>query len=138
MSDNLWEEDILDEVRRLSGISVPSQESDQAEKLGLVSAESSTSSRLLGRKTLAGMLSEALCSRARVVSERARASKKGDVYGGISSACDSERGRPAGRNLADEPLSKESKPEDSTEDEVPFARRAREEGKNFRGGKCDG
>ena len=49
------------------------------------------------------MLSEALCSRARKVSERK-----------------------VNPNVAVE------------EDEVPFARRAREEGKDFRGGKNDG
>jgi len=60
---------------------------------------------LLGRRTLAGMLSEALCSRARRVSER------------------------RGKSFADD--------DGDVEDEIPFARRAREQGKSFKGGKID-
>ena len=61
-----------------------------------------TTASLVGRRTLAGMLSEALCSRARRVSER--------------------RPRTGAKDA----------------DEVPFARRAREQGRAFRGGKVDG
>jgi len=57
------------------------------------------------------MLSEALCSRARRVAER-----------GTSGS---------GRRGALEVVGEEV-------DEVPFARRAREEGKRFKGGKVDG
>jgi len=85
LSDNLWDEDVLDEVVRFR-------------KSFLVDSETSP---LLRRRALAGMLSEALCSRARRVSER----KHIDV---------------------------------SVEDEVPFARRAREVGRPFKGGKNDG
>ena len=94
-------------------------------------------STLLGRKTLAAMLSEALCSRARMVSERARAAKQGDVFGEISTSCDSDRGRSTERVINGD-ISPKVNPEDPVEDEVPFARRAREEGKTFCGGKCDG
>jgi hypothetical protein len=74
------------------------------------------SNSLLGRRTLAGMLSEALCSRARRVSERRpRNSTPKSKFG-----CDPKAVLPA------------------LEDEVPFARRAREQGKVFRGGKVDG
>ncbi|KZV63038.1 hypothetical protein PENSPDRAFT_657624 [Peniophora sp. CONT] len=85
LSDNLWDEDVLDEVIRFrrASISPPG-----------VGAK-------VGRRALAGMLSEALCSRARKVSE-ARAS------------------RPS-----------------SPSSEIPFARRAREEGRSFAGGKTD-
>lgn len=68
------------------------------------SSSKESSEGTLKRKTLAGMLSEALCSRARRVSERKSPSLP---------------------------------PSSSEEDEVPFARRAREAGKRFSGGKND-
>jgi hypothetical protein len=94
LSDNLWDEDILDEVLHF--------------RRSFLDSTTSASERLLRRRTLAGMLSEALCSRARRVSEMV--------------------GRPAlaGAQVAD------------INDEVPFARRAREQGRSFRGGKNDG
>jgi hypothetical protein len=93
LSDNLWDEDVLDEVARFrkSFLGHDLVDSDTTSPL-------SASERVLRRRTLAGMLSEALCSRARRVSER----------------------------------------REELEDEVPFARRAREAGKMFRGGKNDG
>lgn len=60
------------------------------------------------------MLSEALCSRARKVSEAKSGKSKSKV------GCEAKQ---EGAGL---------------EDEVPFARRAREEGRQFRGGKTDG
>ncbi|KAF7986804.1 hypothetical protein HWV62_20434 [Athelia sp. TMB] len=93
LSDNLWDEDVLDEVVRMRRSFLPA--APAAEDAGEVG--------LLGRRTLAGMLSEALCSRARRVSER----------------------RPSKSTL------------DEKDDEVPFARRAREQGRAFRGGKVD-
>ncbi|KAH8111617.1 hypothetical protein DFH11DRAFT_590725 [Phellopilus nigrolimitatus] len=120
MSDNLWEEDVLDEVRRFVAIHRPLAASDPVE-----ASEENKGSRdgirkeevsLLGRRTLAGMLSEALCSRARGVSEQAR----------------------GGRQCASATPSPEDVAKDVKDaEEVPFARRAREEGKSFRGGKCD-
>jgi hypothetical protein len=122
LSDNLWDEDVLDEVVRFkktflddSATVVPKEESEE-EDSGY-SSESSTCSTLravaietesttmtttttLKRKSLAGMLSEALCSRARRVSERSSSFSSDD-------------------------------------DEIPFARRAREVGKRFCGGKND-
>lgn len=97
LTDNLWDEDILDEVLRFRQSFMASD------------AESDGTS-LLRRSTLAGMLSEALCSRARYVSE-----KKG-----------TRRGQRTGETTAEE------------EDEIPFARRAREQGRYFDGGKPDG
>lgn len=93
LSDNLWDEDVLDEVARFrkSFLGHDLVDSDTTSPL-------SASERVLRRRTLAGMLSEALCSRARRVSER----------------------------------------REELGDEVPFARRAREAGKMFRGGKNDG
>ena len=131
MSDNLWEEDVLDEVKRLVGIHMAGQAGKETSK------DATMGSTLLGRKTLAAMLSEALCSRARMVSERARAAKQGDVFGEISTSCDSDRGRSTERVINGD-ISPKVNPEDPVEDEVPFARRAREEGKTFCGGKCDG
>jgi len=68
---------------------------------------------LLGRRSIAGMLSEALCSRARRVAERGHKSTQPEaakLFGVL---------------------------EEDPSDEVPFARRAREEGKKFKGGKVD-
>lgn len=135
MSDNLWEEDVLDEVKRFAGMHLPSQESsavdaglDAGVDSGYSSSSSDGESGLLGRRTLAGLLSEALCSRARRVSEQARAFRDGAACGGISSS------KPKAQNTAQgEPSNG-----DSNAEEVPFARRAREEGKSFRGGKSDG
>ncbi|KAG9312609.1 hypothetical protein JVU11DRAFT_7006 [Chiua virens] len=91
LSDNLWDSEVLDEVVRFK-------------RSFLKDTEQGTGKGLLCRRTLAGMLSEALCSRARRVSERK----------GFSADDDGE-----------------------VEDEIPFARRAREQGKSFRGGKID-
>ncbi|KAF9005247.1 hypothetical protein BDQ17DRAFT_1304564 [Cyathus striatus] len=101
LSDNLWDEDVLDEVARFrQGFLASSSESESAR----TDEAAKAADRLLRRKTLAGMLSEALCSRARSISERKSA-----------------------RSCAD----------GESEDEVPFARRAREVGKIFKGGKND-
>lgn len=78
---------------------------------------SSSTTSLLGRRTLAGMLSEALCSRARRVSERRPRSTTNSKF-----SCD-----PAELDVAA-----------LRDEEVPFARRAREQGRVFRGGKVDG
>jgi len=91
LSDNLWDEEVLDEVVRF--------------KRSFLKDGGGKGQGLLGRRTLAGMLSEALCSRARRVSER------------------------KGKNFADD--------DGEVEDEIPFARRAREQGKTFKGGKID-
>jgi len=100
LSDNLWDEEVLEEVVRVKDVLLKHSTSDGA-SLG----------QLLARRSLAGMLSEALCSRARRVAER-----------GLSGS---------GRRGALEVVGEEV-------DEVPFARRAREEGKRFKGGKVDG
>ncbi|KIK98394.1 hypothetical protein PAXRUDRAFT_134278 [Paxillus rubicundulus Ve08.2h10] len=92
LSDNLWDAEVLDEVVRFKRSFLKDKERGKGQGL-------------LGRRTLAGMLSEALCSRARRVSER------------------------KGKNYPDD--------DGDVEDEVPFARRAREQGKTFRGGKID-
>ncbi|KAJ3480079.1 hypothetical protein NLI96_g8609 [Meripilus lineatus] len=122
LSDNLWDEDILDEVVRFKRSFMPPSDSSSP-------ASSSSSSSgvakegILGRRTLAGMLSEALCSRARAVSERrGKSSSTTAAAMRVSASAPSEG--PAGI------LSGE-------EDEVPFARRAREQGRAFRGGKLD-
>ncbi|EKM77252.1 hypothetical protein AGABI1DRAFT_108357 [Agaricus bisporus var. burnettii JB137-S8] len=135
LSDNLWDEDVLDEVVRFkktfldtmedpttatTATTLPKEKEEEEEEDSGYSSESSTCSTLrptttttaesnstttttttLKRKSLAGMLSEALCSRARRVSER-------------SSSLDEDE-----------------------EDEIPFGRRAREIGKRFCGGKDD-
>ncbi|KAJ7777203.1 hypothetical protein B0H16DRAFT_1226242, partial [Mycena metata] len=101
LSDNLWDEDVLEEVGRVgrawAGSDSGSASSSDTAVAGVDSAR-------LRRRTLAGMLSEALCSRARRVATR-------------------RAGREGGRRC--------------DEDDTPFARRARETGKVYRGGKND-
>ena len=95
LSDNLWDEEVLDEVARFRRTFLASPANGSQ----------------LPRRTLAGMLSEALCSRARAVSQRR--SKTTPTTEPMT-------------NLSD------------VIDEIPFARRAREEGRPFSGGKPDG
>ena len=90
LSDNLWDEDVLDEVVRFRRPFLA--DGSWAAPHGVTG--------VFGRSTLAAMLSEALCSRARRAAEK-------------RAACGPEQ-------------------------EVPFARRARELGKSFQGGKPDG
>lgn len=137
LSDNLWDEDVLDEVVRFKKTFLDSTSTSMAhqeveeEDSGYSSSSSTSSTTIttatstgvepgpegtLKRKTLAGMLSEALCSRARRVSER-KAS--------FSSSS------PLPRPVVDQQHNTKD------EDEVPFARRAREAGKRFYGGKND-
>lgn len=115
LSDNLWDEEVLDEVvkfrRSFLGVSQQEVESKATAKNG-------EKDRILRRKALAGMLSEALCSRARKVAERRWSPKSNEVS-----------------PSADGIFSSFSREES---DEVPFARRAREAGRVFRGGKQDG
>jgi len=98
LSDNLWDEDVLDEVVRF--------------RRTFLASPLASSSRL-PRRTLAGMLSEALCSRARDVSQRR--SNMASIAGTVSMSMVSD-----------------------TDDEIPFSRRAHEEGRPFTGGKPDG
>ena len=100
LSDNLWDEEVLEEVVRVKDVLLKHSTSNGA-SLG----------QLLARRSLSGMLSEALCSRARRVAERGS----------------SGSGRRGPLEVVGEEV-----------DEVPFARRAREEGKRFKGGKVDG
>ena len=100
LSDNLWDEEVLEEVVRVKDVLLKHSNSDGV-SLG----------QLLARRSLAGMLSEALCSKARRVAEKGSSG--------------------SGRRGALEVVGEEA-------DEVPFARRAREEGKRFKGGKVDG
>ncbi|EKM51268.1 uncharacterized protein PHACADRAFT_213128 [Phanerochaete carnosa HHB-10118-sp] len=104
LSDNLWDEDILDEVVRFrrSFMSAPPPAS---------ASGAAMNNGLLRRSTLAGMLSEALCSRARCVSER--------------------------KGLRRAPAAATRPVPINAEDEIPFARRAREQGRWFDGGKPD-
>ncbi|OCB87581.1 hypothetical protein A7U60_g5284 [Sanghuangporus baumii] len=126
VSDNCWEEDVLDEVRRAI----------EVHRRPLGRDSSTDTSGLLGRRTLAGMLSEALCSRARQMSlqthhprcaaRRAAAEGTGIV---VSPAVTAEKRRSGN----DSKVPQEALPLE----ELPFERRAREEGRSFRGGKSD-
>ena len=165
MSDNLWEEDVLDEVGRFVG-------SGSGSSAGIEHGMGK-GAMMASRRSLAAMISEALCSRARRVSERARGCKEGTVCGGFntktSSAdsatpapstsvpslsgasndsagakCNGEEGtitstRQESQTVTETEVERGREVEVEVEDEeVPFARRAREEGKRFKGGgKCD-
>jgi len=107
LSDNLWDEEVLDEVIRFRRSFL-----NKDSALDLLGAPSVAAPGLLGRRTLAGMLSEALCSRARRVSERP---PKSFYNSGSHSLGDTT----------------------SERDDTPFARKAREQGKCFSGGKSD-
>jgi protein phosphatase PTC7 len=97
LSDNLWDEDVLDEVVRFRHTFL---------------APNVTSGSQLPRRALAGMLSEALCSRARNVSQRRF--KMTSAAGTFETIFEANG-------------------------EIPFGRRAREEGRLFNaGGKLDG
>jgi len=138
LSDNLWDEDVLDEVVRfrksfLDSTSVGGSDTSKSDMVvsndsGYSSIEdnapssshssgdskltTTTTTTMLKRKTLAGMLSEALCSRAKRVSEH--------------------------KTFYHSPAATSSLEDVDTEvDEIPFARRAREVGKRFIGGKKD-
>lgn len=113
LSDNLWDEDVLDEVVKFRHSFLESAKPQSAEAASI----KNDSDQVLRRKALAGMLSEALCSRARKVSEQRSPKSSGTSTpaDGIFSAFSQE-----------------------VPDEVPFARRAREAGRVFRGGKQDG
>ncbi|KIY44739.1 hypothetical protein FISHEDRAFT_50948, partial [Fistulina hepatica ATCC 64428] len=110
LSDNLWDEDILDEVVRFQrsflgkATEHPSGEAASAAAPATIPVLGSGGD-ILRRRTLAGMLSEALCSRAR------RASLVCSTEGKLVGSADAQ--------------------------EVPFARRARENGRAFSGGKRD-
>ncbi|KAI9435873.1 phosphatase 2C-like domain-containing protein [Russula earlei] len=95
LSDNLWDEEVLDEVVRFRRSFLASPVANGSQ---------------LPRRTLAGMLSEALCSRARKISQRRFKMTPTEETVPIPSEAD---------------------------DEIPFARRAREEGRLFSGGKPD-
>ncbi|TFK35859.1 hypothetical protein BDQ12DRAFT_266453 [Crucibulum laeve] len=174
LSDNLWDEDVLDEVVRFrrgyldeqcaastSGSSATSSRSDKG-PLESNKGVSSAAEQLLKRRTLAGMLSEALCSRARRVSERRGVSTRSTSSSLSSSpivssplassipisSCLSSKASlstsSASSATTTPPISVTSATSsastaqiDAYEDEVPFARRAREVGKVFRGGKND-
>ncbi|KAH9959342.1 phosphatase 2C-like domain-containing protein [Russula dissimulans] len=95
LSDNLWDEEVLDEVVRFRRTFLASPLANGSQ---------------LPRRTLAGMLSEALCSRARKVSQRR--SKMTSTAESLPTLLEAD-------------------------DEIPFGRRACEEGRLFSGGKPD-
>ena len=77
------------------------------------------------RSTLAGMLSEALCSRAKRVSETRGARRSVHSQQGKTQTQEGQGEKKSGAGA-------------QVELDVPFARRAREQGKLFEGGKPDG
>ena len=126
----LDERDILDEVVRfrrsfMGTTSTKSNDSNAPESAPPTPAGAATAtpapSATFRRSTLAGMLSEALCSRAKRVSET-RGSRKAA----------------AGEKTAKSVLTSTEAAGAQAQTDVPFARRAKEQGKLFEGGKPDG
>ncbi|KAJ7780198.1 hypothetical protein DFH07DRAFT_1026257 [Mycena maculata] len=159
LSDNLWDEEVLEEVRRCGGVwagfpaaapAAPGEADGGAREGTETEAEADGDALRLRRRTLAGMLSEALCSRARRVATRRAGRERGrgctasspssgsGARGAAASGTDALPGvpeEPVGVQEAKE--GKEGKEGDEDEDETPFARRARETGRVYRGGKND-
>ncbi|KAI0328949.1 hypothetical protein GY45DRAFT_1325648 [Cubamyces sp. BRFM 1775] len=132
LSDNLWDADILDEVVRFRRSFMSPSPSPPAESADAQSPSSSpepapapASTSAFRRSTLAGMLSEALCSRAKRVSETRGA------RGSSSKHAQPQQQQQQGQGQAEKPKGVQ------VDLEVPFARRAREQGRLFDGGKPD-
>ncbi|KAI0739477.1 phosphatase 2C-like domain-containing protein [Daedaleopsis nitida] len=121
LSDNLWDTDILDEVVRFRRSFMGPLVSEDSQRQESTST-TSTASTTFRRSTLAGMLSEALCSRAKRVSETRGPRKKNVSGNGTSTGAVDTHG---------------AQVQAQVEHDVPFARRAREQGKSFEGGKPD-
>ncbi|KAJ6502411.1 hypothetical protein C8R45DRAFT_976556 [Mycena sanguinolenta] len=143
LSDNLWDEDVLEEVARVGRVFAVASASGSSgegefelEVDGRGEGEGGVDGARLRRRTLAGMLSEALCSRARsVATRRSRAGKGAEREKGwrVCSAPASCAGSLP--DVREEPPRAEE--EWTEEDDTPFARRARETGRVYRGGKND-
>ncbi|KAJ7089898.1 hypothetical protein B0H15DRAFT_922698 [Mycena belliarum] len=167
LSDNLWDEDVLEEVGRVgrvfgapaaatsgaAGGEAKAEKGKEAARAGTetpvdaeVEAEAEAEADahgLLRRRTLAGMLSEALCSRARRVATR-RAGGRSCASGSSAAASAAAAPSPSTPGLSASAPSgsrldslREEKEQEAEEDETPFARRARETGRVYRGGKND-
>ncbi|PPQ90483.1 hypothetical protein CVT25_014766 [Psilocybe cyanescens] len=151
LSDNLWDEDVLDEVLKFR----------QNGSWGFASCSSSSSttpnsqrtgkepSEILRRKAFAGMLSEALCSRAKRVSETrpphplscptTTRRKPSPTHTPPPRFSVIPEEKPSTQTSSTPPVSlvTSETEESDDENEVPFARRAKLAGKVFRGGKHD-
>ncbi|KAF7331718.1 Protein phosphatase [Mycena kentingensis (nom. inval.)] len=128
LGDNLWDEDVLEEVGRVTKALAVSTLATGVN----VSIKEYVDGPRLRRQTLAGLLSEALCSRARRVATRRAAGSQ--PCGAMASSA------PAGTSVLHEAvLSGGLRPnaDDVDVDDTPFARRARETGREYRGGKND-
>ena len=158
LSDNLWDEDVLDEVLKF--------------RIDFKETSSMDHSHILRKKSLASMLSEALCSRAKRVSEmRTSKSTKQVMSSGSSlpilsqlsiipeemnnpttfsllssqsSSPDSASSSPTSsrsRSRSNSPSRTQTRSQETRieSDQIPFAVRAKlASGRMFRGGKQDG
>ncbi|KAF4622016.1 hypothetical protein D9613_009171 [Agrocybe pediades] len=137
LSDNLWDEDVLDEVLKFRqndawGFASPTHGSE------------SHNAQLLRRKAFAGILSEALCSRAKRVSEtrppsgssspRRRTTSPAPRFSVVAEEKSRDNTTHAVSPTVSLVTSQETLPD---QDEIPFAVRAKQAGKTFRGGKQD-
>ncbi|KAH9485092.1 hypothetical protein JR316_0001999 [Psilocybe cubensis] len=164
LSDNLWDEDVLDEVVKVragclsgsGGVSCALGSDLNGVRTGKLEPtempESSTTT--LRRRAFAGMLAEALCSRAKRVSEtrppshvmskrsnKIKMKERGGRFGvdviPEERECEIDAAKAGARTRAVREQESDEASEEEEEDEVPFARRARLAGRSFRGGKSD-
>ncbi|KAG6855616.1 hypothetical protein H0H87_000251 [Tephrocybe sp. NHM501043] len=137
LSDNLWDEDVVDEVKRCrGGFAVASSSlpdgcvsgkgEEEQTRSGIEGKETLGGMTELRRRTMAGMLSEALCSRARGVSERRGRER-----------CRVRRPQSVSQEWEELRTEERARQQKEEEEETPFARRAREVGRVFTGGKKD-
>ena len=100
-------------------------------------ALASASAQAFRRSTLAGMLSEALCSRAKRVSET-RGARGSSKHASAQAQAQQQEQQSAQAQTQAHGQAQAEKPKGVAGAEVPFARRAREQGRLFEGGKPDG
>ncbi|KAF8907619.1 phosphatase 2C-like domain-containing protein [Gymnopilus junonius] len=139
LSDNLWDEDVLDEVLKFR----------QNDSWGFSDSQQGDShqTQILRRKAFAGMLSEALCSRAKRVSETrpsssaAQRRRPASPPPRFSVIAEESEGHEVTTDQASSPtislVTSDQVKQTEDEIEIPFARRAKLASKSFRGGKHD-
>ncbi|KAG8928603.1 hypothetical protein FRC03_009640 [Tulasnella sp. 419] len=156
MGDNLWDEDILDEVRRFVGPGTSNSPGSN-----IASSPPSTSTRTGGTVTnvvLAQRLSEALASRAKRVSEGSANQDPASIGVFAPKSAKDKTSKPALTRKQPAPTSRgtaygedgvgvnvqesiqeevEEDPWMASHDEIPFGRKAKEAGLRFVGGKND-
>ncbi|KAJ8480897.1 hypothetical protein ONZ51_g6360 [Trametes cubensis] len=140
LSDNLWDAEILDEVvrfrRSFMSPGPPAESADVgAQSPGQTSsghALASASAQAFRRSTLAGMLSEALCSRAKRVSET-RGARGSSKHASAQAQAQQQEQQSAQAQTQAHGQAQAEKPKGVAGAEVPFAREGKGAGAAVRG-----